>query len=80
MKITVIFLLLYDTLLGGKTVSADAGHLYKSVHGKDLTDDVTRDRRDVRSKLECALACVQTGYCGMFAVCRREPGTQFCAI
>ena len=52
----------------------NTGRLYASMGGRDLADDVTRYRFDVRSKLECASACAESDYCGMFAVCRHVPG------
>ena len=76
MKIAVIFLVLYVKWLGGgQAVSTTSGQLYSAVAGRDLADDVTRHQFDVRSKLDCALACVHAAYCGMFAVCRRDPLT-----
>ena len=81
MKIAVIFLSLYDAWFSSQAVSTTTttttatGQLYSSVAGRDLADDVTRHQFDVRSKLDCALACVQTDHCGMFAVCRRDPRT-----
>ena len=81
MKIAVIFLSLYDAWFSSQAVSTTTttttatGQLYSSVAGRDLADDVTRYRRNVRSKLDCALACVQTDNCRMFAVCRRETRT-----
>ena len=74
MKIAVIFLSLCVTWLGGQAMYTNTGQLYASMAGRDLADDVTRYRRDVRSKLECAVACAESDYCGMFAVCRHGPG------
>ena len=75
MKIAVIFLSLCGTWLGGQAMYTNTGQLYASMAGRDLADDVTRHQFDVRSKLDCALACVHAAYCGMFAVCRRDPLT-----
>ena len=75
MKIAVTFLSLCGTWLGGQAVYTNTGQLYASLAGRDLVDDVTRHQFDVRSKLDCALAGVQTDYCGEIALCRREPRT-----
>ena len=65
---------LCGTWLGGQAVYTNTGQLYASVAGRDLADDVTRNRFDVRSRLDCASACAESDYCVMFAVCRRGPG------
>ena len=76
MKIAVIFLVLYVKWLGGgQAVSTTSGQLYSAVAGRDLADDVTCYRFDVRSRLDCASACAESDYCGMFVVCRHGPGT-----
>ena len=74
MKIAVIFLSLCGTWLGGQAVYTNTGQLYASVAGRDLADDVTCHRRDVRSRLDCASACTESDCCSMFAVCRHGPG------
>ena len=75
MKIAVILLSLCVTWLGGQAVYTNTGQLYASVAGRDLADDVTCYRFDVRSRLDCASACAESDYCWMFAVCRHGPGT-----